>query len=115
MSDALFLEDTLMSTTAEDTASITRADAWEGFAGDRWREEIDVRDFIQSNYPPYEGDDGFLAGPTARTTRLWEKLLELFKEERERGVLDVSPEVGAGITTHAKHPEAARKLLEGLG
>jgi len=89
-----------MSTTAEETAAITRADAWEGFTGDDWRETVNVRDFIQHNYTPYEGDDAFLAGPTARTTELWEKLLELFTEERERGVLGISVDVGASITAH---------------
>ena len=58
---------------------------WNGFVGGAWQDEINVRDFIQKNYKEYTGDDSFLAGPTARTTALMEKLQELFALERERG------------------------------
>ena len=73
---------------------------WHGFKAGRWQTEIDVRDFIQKNYTPYEGDAFFLCGPTERTETLWQKMLELIKEEHERGVLDVSAEVGSSITAH---------------
>ncbi len=75
--------------TATVTAGPRTADAWRQFAGSGWRERIDVRDFIQANYTPYEGDASFLAGPTDRTRAVWEKVSALFPEERRRGVLDV--------------------------
>lgn len=62
---------------------------WSGFATGEWQDSIDVRDFIQRNYTPYEGDDSFLAGPTARTERVWRTIVEMFPAERERGVYDV--------------------------
>ena len=65
-----------------------------------WQKEIDVRDFIQQNYQPYDGDESFLAGPTARTQGIWDKLNALFLEERRKGVLDVS-QVPSSITAHA--------------
>ena len=62
---------------------------WQGFEGRLWKEEINVRDFIQNNYTPYEGDASFLADPTEATNQLWGKLQELQKEERAKGgVLD---------------------------
>ena len=59
--------------------------AWEGFKTNKWQNEINVRDFINLNYTPYEGDASFLAGPTESTTKLWEKCCDLFKQEREKG------------------------------
>ena len=73
---------------------------WLGFTKGKWSKEINVRDFIQKNYTPYEGDDSFLAGPTERTKELWNKVLELYKEETEKGVLDVSADVASTITSH---------------
>ena len=58
---------------------------WQGFEGRLWKEEINVRDFIQNNYTPYEGDSSFLADPTEATNQLWGKLQELQKEERAKG------------------------------
>jgi formate C-acetyltransferase len=55
-----------------------------------WQRDIDVRWFLQQNYTPYDGDDSFLARPTARTKGIWKKLTDLFVEERKKGVLDVS-------------------------
>src|SRR5688572_9435289 len=75
-------------------------DAWEGFAGALWQKEINVRAFIQVNYTPYDGDERFLAGPTARTNRVWDTLTALFVEERKKGVLDVS-QIPSSITAHA--------------
>lgn len=75
--------------------------AWDKFKRGEWTNQVDVRDFIQQNYTPYEGDDEFLCGPTARTTQVWSELSELLKQEREKGVLDVSATVGSSITAHA--------------
>ena len=58
---------------------------WEGFNGKRWKEKIDVRNFIRMNYTPYDGDASFLEGPTEATDKLWGKLQELQKEERAKG------------------------------
>ncbi len=77
------------------------AEAWRGFTGTQWRVAIDVRDFIQENYTPYEGDDAFLAGATKRTTMLWNTLSELMRTENERGILDVDVHTPATITSHA--------------
>ncbi|WP_427340166.1 formate C-acetyltransferase [Caloranaerobacter sp. DY30410] len=74
---------------------------WQGFEKGRWMKEIDVRDFIQKNYKPYEGDESFLAGPTERTKKLWNKVLELMKEERKKGILDVETKKVSTITAHA--------------
>ncbi|HET6978927.1 MAG TPA: formate C-acetyltransferase [Pyrinomonadaceae bacterium] len=73
---------------------------WEGFNTGFWQTEINVRDFIQQNYEPYEGDESFLAPATARTTKIWEQLNQLFVEERKKGVLDVS-QIPSSITAHA--------------
>ena len=59
---------------------------WEGFEGRLWKEELNVRDFIQNNYKPYDGDEKFLAGPTEATDKLWGALQKLQKEERAKGV-----------------------------
>jgi formate C-acetyltransferase len=74
-------------------------EAWRGFQPGLWQKEIDVRDFIQQNYTPYEGDGSFLKGATPRTKGIWEKLQKLFVEERRKGILDVS-QVPAGITAY---------------
>ena len=76
-------------------------DQWEVFEGRLWKEEVNVRDFIQKNYTPYYGDESFLAGPTDATNKLWGKLQELQKEERAKGgVLDMDTEIVASITSH---------------
>ncbi|MFZ5847921.1 MAG: formate C-acetyltransferase [Actinomycetota bacterium] len=75
-------------------------DPWRGFDDGCWRDTVDVRAFIQANYRPYLGDSSFLAGPTARTTRLWSKLSELFVVERDRGVYDVDVHTPSSITSH---------------
>jgi formate C-acetyltransferase len=72
---------------------------WEGFRGALWQKEINVRAFIQLNYAEYDGDAGFLAPATARTTMIWEKLTALFPEEQRKGVLDVS-QIPSSITAH---------------
>ena len=74
---------------------------WNGFKGDRWKEKIDVRNFISMNYTPYDGDASFLEEPTEATDKLWGKLQELQKEERAKGgVLDMETEVVTGITAY---------------
>ena len=73
---------------------------WQGFTPGLWQKRIDVRDFIQQNFQPYEGDESFLAGATQRTQRLWNRLNKLFLEERKKGVLDVSL-IPSSITAHA--------------
>ncbi|MEZ5721028.1 MAG: hypothetical protein R3D59_04720 [Paracoccaceae bacterium] len=75
-------------------------DPWHGFSAGAWHDTIDVRGFIQENYTPYEGDAGFLAGPTARTAKLWQDIAALLKLEREKGVLDVSADRPSTITAH---------------
>ena len=78
------------------------AKAWVGFNLGDWCEKIDVRDFIQKNYTPYEGDESFLAAPTERTRRLMSKLEEKLKEEREKGgVIDIDTETVSTITAYA--------------
>ena len=71
------------------------------FVGGKWQSEINVRDFIQKNYTPYDGDSSFLAGPTEATTKLWQECCELFKKERENGgVLDMDTKIVSTITSH---------------
>lgn len=90
-------------------------DAWRGFTGTHWREAIDVRDFVQANYTPYEGDARFLSGPTDRTRAVWAKVSALFPEERRRGVLDVDTATPSTITSHAPgYIDRERELIVGL-
>ena len=74
---------------------------WQGFKGSKWQDEVDVRDFIQNNYKPYNGDESFLEGPTESTNTLWEKLQKLQREERAKGgVLDMETEVVSSLTAY---------------
>ncbi len=76
-------------------------DEWQGFEGRIWKEEVNVRDFIQKNYKPYEGDESFLAEPTDATNKLWGALQKLQKEEREKGgVLDCETKVVSSLTSY---------------
>jgi formate C-acetyltransferase len=87
---------------------------WRGFKGLLWQREINVRDFIQQNYEPYDGDEAFLASATDRTENLWERLTQLFVEERKKGVLDVS-QVPSSITAHAPgYIDRENELIVGL-
>ena len=74
---------------------------WDSFIPGDWKNSINVRDFIQKNYTPYEGDDSFLEPATPTTEKLWKEVLDLFEEERKKGVLDVSCDVASTITSHA--------------
>ena len=87
---------------------------WSGFQPGLWQKEINVRDFIQQNYTPYDGDGSFLAPATARTKSIWETLEKLFVEERKKGVLDVSP-IPSSITAHAPgYIDRENEIIVGL-
>lgn len=74
---------------------------WQGFKGTKWQDEVDVRDFIQNNYTPYDGDGSFLVGPSKATEKLWDELQKLQKEERSKnGVLDMETEIVSSITAY---------------
>jgi formate C-acetyltransferase len=87
---------------------------WHGFRSGLWQKEINVRDFIQQNYEPYEGDESFLRPATKRTQKIWDRLNQLFVEERRKGVLDVSP-VPSSITAHAPgYIDRENEIIVGL-
>jgi len=87
---------------------------WQGFHPGIWEKEINVRDFIQQNYTPYEGDDSFLAPATERTTKIWDRLKELFVEERKKGVLDISL-IPSSITAHGPgYIDRENEIIVGL-
>src|SRR5687768_9689788 len=101
--------------TAPKTASDSKtASPWEGFESGLWQKEINVRDFIQGNYTPYEGDDSFLEPATERTKKIWARLNELFLEERKKSVLDISP-IPSSITAHAPgYIDRENEIIVGL-
>ncbi len=81
--------------------TIAQKQAWRGFKGVKWLDDVNVREFIQKNYVPYDGNESFLAGPTEATDKLWGKVQELQKEERAKGgVLDCETEVVSGLTAY---------------
>ncbi len=83
------------------TLTGNRENAWRGFQGTKWRDDVNVREFIQKNYTPYDGDASFLAGPTEATDKLWGKLQELQKEERAKGgVLECETEIVSGLASY---------------
>ncbi len=87
---------------------------WQGFRMGLWQKEINVRDFIQQNYQPYEGDESFLAPATERTKKLWDRLNELFVEERKKGVLDIS-QIPSSINAHAPgYIDREKEVIVGL-
>ena len=92
---------------------MTKAE-WQGFNGGLWQEEINVRDFVQRNYTPYDGAEDFLAAPTEATSRLWQKLQELQRAERRKGgVLDMDTDIVSGLTSHgAGYIDESLKDLE---
>ena len=88
--------------------------AWRGFTPGSWQNRVNVREFIQRNYTPYEGDASFLQGPTDRTRGIWQTLQPLLAQEREKGILDVS-QVPSGILAHAPgYIDKANELIVGL-
>jgi len=87
---------------------------WHGFRAGLWQKEINVRDFIQQNYEPYHGDESFLKPATKRTQKIWDRLNQLFVEERRKGVLDVSP-VPSSITAHGPgYIDRENEIIVGL-
>ena len=99
-----------MSTIAQEQA----ISPWQGFKTGLWGKEINVRDFIQQNYEPYEGDASFLAPVTERTSKIWNRLSELFLEERKKGVLDVS-QIPSSITAHGPgYIDRENEIIVGL-
>ncbi len=85
------------------------------FKGTQWKHEIDVRDFIQHNYEPYDGDETFLCGPTRRTTKLWTQLSEMFEEERRKGVYDVETKLPQSLDTYgAGYIDKDNEVIVGL-
>ncbi|ROS30847.1 formate C-acetyltransferase [Cellulomonas sp. PhB150] len=105
-----------MSTTAvPQQVEATMPAAWEGFVAGPWVDHVDVRDFIQRNYTPYLGDSSFLAGPTVRTTALWDRLAAMFPAEREKGVYDIDATTPSTITSHAPgYIDEANEVVVGL-
>ena len=88
---------------------------WAGLLGGDWQRGINVRDFIQANYTPYEGDGGFLAGATDRTKALWDDVLRLYAAERDKGVLDVDPSVPSTLTAFGPgYIDKAKERIVGL-
>ncbi len=92
------------------------ATGWNGFVGGKWQKEVNVRDFIQKNYTPYEGDDSFLADPTQNTKDLWQQVLDLSKLEREKGgVVDMDTKVVSTLTSHqAGYLDKSKETIVGL-
>ncbi|MBR6216895.1 MAG: formate C-acetyltransferase [Eubacterium sp.] len=92
------------------------ATGWNGFVGGKWQKEVNVRDFIQKNYTPYEGDDSFLAAPTQNTKDLWQQVLDLSKLEREKGgVVDMDTKVVSTLTSHkAGYLDKSKETIVGL-
>ncbi len=88
---------------------------WDQFNGAEWKHEVNVRNFIQTNYTPYTGDDTFLAGSTERTRKVWEKLTEMFKVEREKGVYDTETKIPSGIDAYgAGYIDKDNEVIVGL-
>ena len=86
-----------------------------GFKGNLWKEEINVRDFIQNNYTPYDGDESFLVGSTEKTRKIWDKLTELFIVEREKGVVDAETRLPQSLETYgAGYIDKENEVIVGL-
>jgi formate C-acetyltransferase len=104
-----------MTTKATESGNTAQAvPQWQGFETGLWQREIDVRNFIQQNYEPYEGDESFLAPATGRTKRIWSRLEELFVQERAKGVLDVS-QVPSSIVAHGPgYIDREHEIIVGL-
>jgi formate C-acetyltransferase len=104
----------MIPTTVADTTRADAASPWQGFRPGLWQSEINVRDFIQQNYEPYDGDAQFLAPATPRTLKIWDTLKASFVEERKKGVLDVS-QIPSSITAHAPgYIDREHELIVGL-
>jgi len=90
----------VQSGTKQATEKVARENPWEGFQTGKWTREINVQNFIQQNYKPWDGDESFLAGPTKRTLDLWDKVCELVKEERKNEILDADTSLISTIHSH---------------
>src|SRR5688572_5577061 len=102
------------TTTPQMASGEERSSPWYGFRPGLWNKAINVRDFIQNNFEPYDGDEQFLAPPTTRTVNLWNTLKALFLEERKKGVLDVS-QIPSSITAHGPgYIDRQREIIVGL-
>jgi formate C-acetyltransferase len=100
--------------TSQEAAHGKMMAAWQGFKTGLWQKEINVRDFIQQNFEPYEGDESFLKPATERTEKIWSRLNELFVEERRKGVLDIS-QIPSSITAHAPgYIDKENEIIVGL-
>src|SRR5580765_7914549 len=103
-----------MAGTVTQESRAAAGSPWAGFRTGLWQKEINVRDFIQQNYEPYHGDASFLAGATARTQKIWNRLNELFVEERKKSVLDIS-QIPSSITAHAPgYIDKEHEIIVGL-
>jgi formate C-acetyltransferase len=104
----------MATASSHQIAPETAASPWQGFRTGLWQREINVRDFIQQNYEPYEGDGSFLAPATERTKAIWNRLSQLFLEERKKGVLDIS-QIPSSITAHAPgYIDRKNEIIVGL-
>jgi formate C-acetyltransferase len=104
----------MTTATSHQIPSEAAASPWGGAIPGLWQKEIDVRDFIQQNYEPYDGDESFLAPATDRTKKIWARLSELFVDERKKGVLDVS-QIPSSITAHGPgYIDRENELIVGL-
>src|SRR5829696_2242192 len=104
----------MASTAPKELARKKVIPQWEGFNEGFWQSEINIRDFIQQNYQPYEGDESFVAPATARTKKIWDQLNRLFVEERKKGVLDIS-QIPTSITAHAPgYIDRENEIIVGL-
>ena len=104
----------MATTTAPQKLAAESQKAWRGFREGLWQKEIDVRDFIQQNYQPYEGDEAFLAPATERTRHIWKRLNDLFIDERRKGVLDVS-QIPSSINAHGPgYIDKENEIIVGL-
>ena len=104
----------MAATTASSNTAQRNAAPWRGFHTGLWQKQINVRDFIQQNYMPFEGDASFLAAATDRTKKIWDRLNELFVEERKKGVLDIS-QIPSSITAHAPgYIDRENEIIVGL-
>jgi formate C-acetyltransferase len=104
----------MAATVSRTTPKERTVDPWQGFQPGLWQNEINVRDFIQQNYQPYDGNESFLKPATARTQKIWQQLQKLFVEERRKGVLDIS-QIPASITAHPPgYIDRENELIVGL-
>jgi formate C-acetyltransferase len=107
-------EETMATTVAQETAREGVNPPWEGFLPGLWQREVNVRDFIQQNYEPYDGDGSFLARATERTKGLWARLNALFAEERRKGILEIS-QIPSSITAHGPgYIDRENEIIVGL-